>query len=205
MRILQVGTVSAQRGQTVSVPISLICATNENAVGLTISYNANQLKLLNFTNGAAFASGRWNVNTNQAGKLGLAVALSPGAKLSAGTNQVGVLTFAANATASGTAAITLDNSVVKLQTADLLASGLPTTYINGAVVLPAQPTLAATMANGQVQFNWALNSGTFQVQVADQPTGPWTTLALPVVTNDASVTSVLTTTNQQQYFRLLGK
>jgi len=204
-RILQVSTVSAQRGQTVSVPISLICATNENAVGLTISYNANQLKLLSFTNGAAFASGRWNVNTNQAGKLGLAVALSPGAKLSAGTNQVGLLTFAANESASGTAAITLDGSVVKLQTADLLANSLPTTYINGAVVLPAQPTLEATMVNGQLQFNWALNTGAFQVQVADQPTGPWTTLTLPLATNAANVTSVLTTTNQQQYFRLQGQ
>jgi hypothetical protein len=204
-RVLQVSTVSAQRGQKVSVPISLICATNENAVGLTISYNANQLQLLSFTNGAAFASGRWNVNTNQAGKLGLAVALSPGAKLSAGTNQVGVLTFSASGKASGTVAVTLDSTVVKLQTADLLADSLLTTYISGAVVLPAQPTLEATMANGQLQFTWPLNTGTFQVQVAGQPTGPWTTLTLPVADNGANATAVLNTTNQQQYFRLTGQ
>jgi hypothetical protein len=204
-RIVQVATVSASRGQTVSVPISLICLTNENAVGLTISYNTNQLRFLSASLGSGLAGVHANINSNQMGKLGLALAVSPGVTLPAGTNQMAVLKFAASTTASGTAAVTLDSTVVKLQTADLLADNLPTTYINGAVVLPAQPTLGAAMANGQLQFTWPLSSGTFQVQVAEQPTGPWTTLTLPQTTNGANATRVLTTTNQQQFFRLLGQ
>jgi len=204
-RILQVATVSAPRGQVVSVPVSLVCVTNENAVGMTISFNTNQLRLLSFSPGSALSNGRWNINSNQVGKVGLALALSPGSMLAAGTNQVAVLNFAANANASGSAAINLDSSVVKLQTADLLATALPTTDISGAVVLPSQPALAATVANGRVQFNWSLSSGTFQVQTASQPMGPWTTLTLPLTTTGTNVSCGLSFTNQQQYFRLSGQ
>jgi hypothetical protein len=205
-RILQVATVSAKRGQTVNVPVSLVCVTNENGVGLTISFNAKQLRLLSFAPGSALPGGsQLNVNSNQVGRVGLALAASPGSTFAAGTNQLGVLTFAANASASGTAAITLDDSVVKLQTADLFAASLATTYVHGAVVLPSQPNLAATVTGGRLQFNWSLDAGTFQVQTASQPLGPWTTLVLPLTNNGVTVTCVLSSTNQQQYYRLLGQ
>ena len=204
-RILQVATTSAQRGQSVGVPVFLICATNENAVGFTVDYNTNQLSLNSFTPSAVPTNSQWNVNSNQLGEVGLIWAALPGTTLPIGTNQVGLLTFTTSTRTSGAAALTLDSSVVRLQTADLLADNLPTTYINGAVVLPAQPALGAALANGQFQFTWLWNSGTFQVQVADRPTGPWTTLTLPLATNGANATSILTPINQQQYFRLLGQ
>lgn len=204
-RILQVATTSAQRGQSVGVPVFLVCVTNENSVGFTVDYNTNQLTLNSFSPSAVPTNSQWNINSNQLGEVGLIWAALPGTTLPIGTNQVGLLTFATSTTISGAAALTLDSSVVRLQTADLLAESLPTTYINGAVVLPAQPTLGTALANGQLQFTWPLNSGTFQVQVAGQPTGPWTTLTLPLATNGANATSILNTTNQQQYFRLLGQ
>ena len=203
-RILQVATVSAKRGQTVTVPVSLLCTTNENAAGFTVSYNSSQLNFISFAAGSAISSGRWNVNSNQPGKVGFTLAVSPGNKLPAGTNQMGILTFAANANASGTAALTLDGSVVKLQTADLRANNLTTAYVNGAVVLPSQPTLGATFNAGQLQFNWSLSTGTYQVQTADQPSGPWTTVTLPYTTNGDNVSCSLVSTNQQKFFRLLG-
>jgi hypothetical protein len=174
-------------------------------VGFTVSYNSSQLNFTSFAAGSAIASGRWNVNTNQPGKVGLVLAISPGTTLPAGTNQMGILTFTTKANASGSAALTLDGSVVKLQTADLLANSLPTVYVNGAVVLPSQPTLGATFNAGQLQFNWSLNTGTYQIQSADQPTGPWTTVTLPLTTNGNSVGCSLVSTNQQKFFRLLGQ
>jgi hypothetical protein len=203
-RILQVATVPAKRGQTIAVPVSLLCATNENAVGFTVRYNPNQLSFNSFAVGSAINSGRWNVNTNQPGKVGFTLAVSPGKTLPAGTNQMGILTFAANTNASGAAALTLDSSVVKLQTADFLANSLTTAYVNGAVVLPSQPTLGAMFNAGQLQFNWSLSTGTYQIQTADQPAGPWTTVTLPYTTNGNSVSCSLVSTNQQKFFRLLG-
>lgn len=204
-RILQVGTVAAQRGQTVSVPVSLVCVTNENAVGLTLTYNPSQLRLLSFSLGTAMSAGRYNINSNQLGKVGLTLAVSPGNRFPIGTNQMAVLKFAASTSASGTAAITLDGSVAALQTADILANPVGTAYQNGAVTLPPQPNLTGTVSGGKLQFGWALASGTFQVQTASQPGGPWTTIVLPLTTNGASVNSVLSYTNHQQYFRLLGQ
>lgn len=205
IRILQVATVSAQRGQTVNVPVQLVCITNENAVGLTISYQTNQLKLLNVLLGSATTRGRLNINSNQPGKVGLALALSPGATLVPGTNQVALLQFTAGTNASGTASLTLDGSVIQLEVADLLANSLASASVNGAVTLPPQPAVAVTGASGKLQLSWPLATGTYQVQTSASPSGPWTAIILPVVTNGATATVTVSSTNQQQYFRLQGQ
>jgi hypothetical protein len=204
-RILQVGTVSAQRGQTVSVPVSLVCLTNESAVGLTISYNTNQLQLLSVSPVSGLLGVREYVNTNQPGKVGLALASSTGNNLPAGTNKIATLLFATRPSASGTAALTLDGTVVKLQTADVQAAPIATSYINGAVILPSQPSIVSKVSGGKLQFNWLLASGTFQVQTASQPSGPWTTIVLPLTSDGTNVSCALSTANLQQYFRLTGQ
>ncbi len=205
-RTLQLGNVAAQRGQSLSVPVQLVCTTNENAAGLTVLFNANQLKLTGVSLGSAMSGGRLNVNTNVgAGKLGIALALSPGAALTAGTNQLAQLQFLAATNASGVVNLMLDSSVVKLQVADKTANVLPTTYVNGTVTLPAQPTLGTAKTGSGLQLSWPLATGTFQVQTANSLFGPWTTIALPVITNGANATVTVSPTNQQQYYRLSGQ
>ena len=205
-RTLQVASVSTQRGQTVNVPVQLVCVTNENAVGLTISYPTNQLRLLNVTLGSAFSAGRLNINSNQlTGKIGLTLALSPGAKLAAGTNQLVLLQFAAGTNTSGAVAVSLDSSIVQLEVADLLASSLPATYVNGVVTLPPPPSVAVTSAAGKLQLSWPLASGTFQILASENPSGPWHPITLPLVTNGANAGVTVTPTNQQQYYRLQGQ
>ena len=205
-RTLLVGNVSAQRGQTVTVPVQLVCSTNENAVGLTVLFNPAQLKLTGVSLGAVMTGGRLNVNTNLgAGKLGLALALSPGSALNAGTNQIAQLQFVASTNASGPAALTLDGSVVKLQVVDKTANPLASAYVNGAVTLPAQPALGVAKTGSGLQLSWPLATGTFSVQTANSVFGPWTTIALPMVTNGANATVTVSPTNQQQYYRLQGQ
>ena len=205
-RILQIANASAQRGQTVNVPVQLVCATNENAFGLTIGYNTNLLRLVNVLLGTNVTAGRLNVNSNHvAGKLGIALALSPGTAFAAGTNQVLVLQFVTGTNASGPASLNLENTLVQLQVADNTASSLDTVYVNGTVTLPSAPKLALTNAGSHLQFNWPLADGTFSVQTASQPQGPWTTIVLPLTTNGGNVTVTCNPTNQQQYFRLQGQ
>jgi len=205
-RTLQIGSVSAQRGQTVNVPVQLICTTNENAVGMTVGYDVHRLTFLSATLGSAITSGKINVNTNQAGEVGVALSMSPGAALTAGTNQVAMLQFATASNASGPVPLTLDASVVQLQLADKMANALTSSFVNGAVILPPQPMVATAMTGASLQLTWQLASGTFQVQSASSPIGPWNTVSAPtVVTNGANVTVTVTATNQQQYFRLIGQ
>ena len=204
-RILQIANVAARRGQTVSVPIRLVCITNENAVGMSVSFPTNALRFVGVSVGTN-APGAWSyVNTNRPGQVGIALALSPGTVLSPGTNEVAVLQLAAAAGASGTVPLMFNGSVVTLQVADNAASSLATTYVNGAVTLPSKPVLAAAVSGGQLQFSWSLAAGTFQVQTANQPTGPWTSVVLPLVTNGGNVSVMCSSTNQQQFFRLEGQ
>jgi hypothetical protein len=205
-RTLRIGSVAAQRGQIVSVPVELVCTTNENAVGLTVNFNTNQLKLAGVTLGSAMTGGsRTNINYHQPGKLGMVVAMSPGASLAPGTNQVLVLQFTTSPDASGQTPLSLDDSVVIRQVVDATANALAANYVNGAVIMPPQPVLATTMTGANLQLTWPVSTGTFHVQSADSPLGPWADTTLTIITNGANATVMVTATNQQQYFRLIGQ
>jgi hypothetical protein len=206
-RTLLVASASAQRGQNINVPVQLVCITNENAVGLTVAYDPAQLYLLGVSLGTGFSGGRLNVNSNQApGKLGLAVALAPGAALATGTNEVALLRFGAAPTAAGPLALTLVDTLVRLQVADKTATVLAANYVNGMVTLPPLPTIVAGGADGAtLQLSWETGGGVFHVQTAESPLGPWTTISQPVVTNGTTLTVTVTTTNLQQFYRLEGQ
>lgn len=203
--ILQVATISGQRGQTVTVPVSLVCSTNENAVGMTISYPTNSLKFKSVNLAAGLANATLYVNSNQIGHIGIALALSPGTSLPPGTNLLVTLQFTTSAKMSGSIPLTLENTLVHLQVADNTANSLSTTYVGGAVILPPQPQLAVGGTGPKTQLSWSLASGTFQVQVSSSPVGPWTNVFLSMATNAGNVSIMYAPTNQQQYFRLQGQ
>jgi hypothetical protein len=92
-----------------------------------------------------------------------------------------------------------------LQVVDEMASALTATYVSGAVLLPPQPSLDVTGAGENLQFNWSVASGSFQVQTADNPLGPWTTIVLPMITNGDKVSVIVSPTNHNKFFRLHGQ
>ena len=81
---------------------------------------------------------------------------------------------------------------------------LPTNYVYGTVVSP-QPTLATVKSGANLQLTWPVSAGTFHVQSAETPLGPWADAAYTVTTNGESAIVTVTATNQQQYFRLVGQ
>jgi len=207
-RTLQIGNVSALRGQTVKVPVQLISTADENAVGMTVRYNTNQLKLIGVALGSATTSGRLNVNSNQlTGGVGVALSLSPGTALLPGTNEIVVLNFMTRSNASGASPLTLDDSVVTVEVADKTANVLTANCVNGAVVLPLQPIMVNTPAGANLQLTWPVATGNFQVQVASNLLGPWTTMLFPMVTNGGNVTATVPPPGgvQQYFYRLTGQ
>ncbi len=205
-RTLQIASVSSLRGQSVSVPVQLVCTNNENAAGLTVNYNPAMLKLTGVTLGSAMAGGRLNINTNSLlGKVGLVLALPPGSALPVGTNQVAVLQFTAGTNAWSSQPLTLDGSLVKLQVADKSAGVLSASYVNGAVVLPPAPALQATGSGKNITLSWPVGQGNWQVVSAASPTGPWQPVAALIATNGLNTAVSVPATNHQQYFRLLGQ
>jgi len=206
-RTLQIGNVAALRGQAVNVPVQLISTTDENAVGMTVRYNTNQLKLIGVALGSATMTGRLNVNSNQlTGGVGVALSLPPGAALSPGTNEIVVFNFMTSSNASGSSPLTLDDSVVSVEVADKAANVLTANYVNGAVVLPLQPTIVTTATGTNLQLTWPVATGNFQVQVASNLFGPWATIVIPMITNGGNVTATVPPSGFQQiYYRLTGQ
>ena len=206
-RTLQIGNVAAPRGQVVNVPVQLVSTADENAVGMTVGFNTSQLKLMGVALGAAATSGRLNVNTNQlTGEVGVALSLSPGMTLSPGTNEIVVLNFMTSSNASGSSPLTLDDSVVTVEVADKTANVLTASYVNGAVVLPLQPTIVTTATGTSLQLTWPIATGNFQVQAASNILGPWTTIVFPMVTNGGNVTATVPPGGFPQfYYRLTGQ
>ena len=82
---------------------------------------------------------------------------------------------------------------------------LSANYVTGAAVLPPQPTIATVKTGSNLQLTWPISAGTFHVQSADSPLGPWTDAIYTVTTNGANAIVTVTATNQQQYFRLMGQ
>jgi len=205
-RILQVATVTGQRGQSVSVPVQLVTIANENAVGLTVDYNPALLTLTGVTRGTNTTGAQLNVNSNPlTGKVGIALALSPGLSLTAGTNQVAVLQFSTHTNAVGTLGLTLDSSVVVAQVADKSANVLATSLVSGAVITPPAPTILTMQSGGNLSLAWPVGSGTYQLLTATTPVGPWLPIGATFTTNGNNVTVSVQATNQQQYFRLQGQ
>ena len=76
---------------------------------------------------------------------------------------------------------------------------------NAVLTVLTPPTLSMQPQanNGTLTLTWPITGKAFQVQSADSPLGPWTDEALTITTNDSDATVTLTTTNQQEYFRLM--
>jgi hypothetical protein len=77
--------------------------------------------------------------------------------------------------------------------------------VNGAVVLPAQPTMQITRAGEALQLSWPAGLGSYQVYSANTPAGPWQPVAVVVSTNGLDATVSVPASNQQQFFRLEGQ
>ena len=93
----------------------------------------------------------------------------------------------------------------QLQVADNTAVVLAANYVNGSVVLPPPPTLQTLMTANNLQLTWPDSSGSFLLQSADNLSGPWSNVALPIITNGSSATVTVQATNQQQFYRLVSQ
>ena len=108
---------------------------NENALGFSLKFNANDLqfvgaKLVNAP-GAMLI-----VNTNKAanGEVGLALALSPGKSFSKGLQDVIQLTFR-SLSHSSINSLTMANSPVQCEVANANADTLPADYAAGSIIV----------------------------------------------------------------------
>ena len=138
---VRINPATIQRGQNGIVSIDLVALGGqdpENAVAFSISFDPGQLSFVLAAAGSGASGANFIVNSTGvgSGKLSIAVVKSPGSSFTAGTHQLVLLTFfaQANGTANSTPLELVDVPVPR-QVIDVNARPLSANWINGTVTL----------------------------------------------------------------------
>ncbi len=148
---VKVVNTSGTAGQMVTVPIVLVANGNENAIGFSLGFSPNLLTVAGVSVGTGANGAALQVNTNQAGTVGIALALPTGTTLAPGTQEVAEVTFVAavsNTTFSAT--LSFGDTPTRRELSDAAAH-----------------LLAANFTGGQV----SLSRSAFEADVAPRPNG----------------------------------
>jgi Concanavalin A-like lectin/glucanases superfamily/Immunoglobulin domain/Immunoglobulin I-set domain/Cohesin domain len=205
-RFVQLANVSALNGQTVSVPVNLVAAGNENALGFNVAFDPAQLTFKGLVKGLSAAAAQMYVNSNQmaSGRIGVTLALGANQTFAAGTNQLAVLSFAVSGAASGNVAVTFSaTSPVVEQVVDAGATVLSASFTPAAVTVqkPVLGILANT--NGTVRLSWSQTFSNFVLESGSAPAGAWNTNLGSPALSGTNLFLTLPVTNSQQFYRLV--
>jgi hypothetical protein len=171
-----------------------------------VAFDKAKLSFVGALLGAGTSSAALNVNTNQAadGKLGLALALPPGTKITAGTREVVRLRFTALAPAPATASLSFSDQPVRREIADVLARPLDSAYTPGTVtvVSPPGPALSFTVSGNTLYLSWPATPVGFELETTSGALGTsWSTVSNVLVLGGQKIAPV-TIGHGEQYFRL---
>lgn len=130
-RLVRVGCGSAQPGGTLTLPLELTAQGNENALGLSLSFDPVLLSNPQITLGTDAPFAQLNVNSNQAsqGRIGLAIALPSGQTFAPGTRQFARVSFRVATISQSTAtAVQFADTPIRRQVASANAESLSAEY-----------------------------------------------------------------------------
>ena len=133
-------TTNTPSGGAITVPVTIVANGNENAVAFSLNFEPAKLAYTGVTLGSGVPGAFLITNTSliNSGKLGVSVALPPGATLNPGTQQVARISFiAATLPTNSTATNTFGDQPTPRQLLDTQISVLPASYSNGTVSVSA--------------------------------------------------------------------
>jgi hypothetical protein len=137
-RAVRVGQASGSPGGQVSVPIELVAQGDENALGLSLTFDPAVLGNPQAALGRDAAGATLNTNTSQLGqgRLGIALAAPTGQKFNAGARQIVVVNFtiASNVAANSTP-IGFGDQPIAREISDTNANTLPASYTPSEVTI----------------------------------------------------------------------
>jgi len=133
-RFLRIASSNTTAGATLNVPVMMSALGDENGLGFSIGFDATVATVTSATVGSNTTAATLSLNTNQVavGRVGMNLVLPAGTTLSAGTQEVVVLTFSISP-ASGDLLVPLvflDQPVIR-EVSDVLAEPLAAIYFNG--------------------------------------------------------------------------
>lgn len=128
-RIVRIVNPQFSAGQNGTVMIELDSQGNENAVGLSLSFNTAQLNFVSATKAADATNATLNVNSSSAtnGRIGVVLAQPSGQTFASGTPQLIVVTFAA--ATNGSIVVSSGDQPVWREIVDTSGNTLPASFI----------------------------------------------------------------------------
>jgi len=206
-RQLCLANTTIAQGQTNTVPVTLECQGNENAATFSVTFDPAKLSFAGATPGTGAAAGLLNLNTSELaqGRLGVAMAMRPGATLAAGNQEILKLRFAALATAPATATMGFASSPIPREVSDVAANPLSTEYTAGTVSVtpPPGPPLRITRTGNSLYITWLTSGSTgFELEATAGALGTAWSRVDGVIDLGEQKLAIVPFGGSERYFRL---
>lgn len=203
MREVRVSNATAIQGLTVTVPVILQSLGDENALGFSVTFDPAVFQYYSASKGSAAASGTLNVNPNQAGRVGLTLALPTGSTFAEGAREVARVTLKAIAPVSSNVPVALGDQPVLRAISDSRALELSAVYTAGSVFVNPLPSLSVAQTNGNAVLSWPAWADGFNLQSKDSlSSGNWSNVVGTLQTNGSVLSLTLPISGESKYFRL---
>jgi hypothetical protein len=183
-------------GQMVTVSLNLEAQGDENALGLSLSFDPAVLTYVDTSLGGGATGAAFNVNASQAGAgwLGFALALDTGSSFTAGAKEVVKVTFKAASSAASSTSLSLTDQLVPRQVSDSNAEALATSYVGSTIIVNPLPSLSIARSGQNVTLRWESWATNFVLQGAAEVALPgvtWSNLVVsPSVSNNQNVVTL---------------
>jgi hypothetical protein len=138
--VVRIAATNSSSGGAVTIPVSIVANGNENGLAFSLTFEPAKLGYTGVTLGSGAPGAFLITNTSliNSGKLGVSVALPPGATFSPGTQQVARISFlAATLPTNAIATNTFGDQPTPRQLLDNQLNTLPAAYSNGTVSVSA--------------------------------------------------------------------
>jgi hypothetical protein len=133
---VNLASVSGTAGQMVTVSITLVANGNENAVGFSVNYSPAILTNIGVTLGSGASGASLVVNPNQAGTIGIGVALASGSAFAPGTQEVAQISFmTAISSTNFSTPLSFGDLPTARELSDVNANKIPAIFTDGQISL----------------------------------------------------------------------
>ncbi len=207
--VVRISNTNVLPGSTVNVPVQVAASGTENALGFSLVFDASKLRFVGATKLGAIGAATLNVNTNQAsaGRVGVVFALPTGNVLTAGNQDVLLITLAAAPAVSGSTTVSFGDSPVVREAVSATARTVSSSFTPGEIVLGPPlvvgPPMSIVRSSESVVIFWSAAEAGYELQASDAPRGQtWSTVTASPIEIGGQKIVTLPRTGSQKYFRL---
>jgi uncharacterized repeat protein (TIGR01451 family) len=196
-------------GQTNEVRLVLQAIGDENALAFSFRYDTSILTFVDAVTGSSAVGAALNVNNRHSsqGRIGVALALTAGARFPAGAQEIIKFRFSAAAGTKANAMFEFADTPVYREVANALAQALPVIWEDASISVSPLGISIRRVADGagnNVEISWPAQASGVQVEKTTSSEFPnWTRSDLiPVLRNDRW-TVLIQTGDANAFYRLV--